>query len=403
MYAQKLTHFGIILTSGSCFRGPALAQPQAQAGLAGGAAAASGVVQSGITASASAAAIPATVPVPMDWRRVGNAALDLSQADQALAGLATGPVERVWFSSGGERLSIQTATGAQFATTDSETWTATAASDPPPAPPASLSQLPESSATVRVAPGQPSRVYAFGRFVYRSDDGGAVWENVTAFQASSIVGDGLRDLAVSPVNPDDAVVVGAAGVFRTLDGGKSWNGSIRDCPTCLVRRASRALPSGSGGAQVELSDASVVEWQPGEKTAWRPHDSTAAQTDLSMRRALTLERGAEVTAVAISGEFVYTGMASGSIVASSDSGRTWQASGGQSAPVRGFWIDPQDPRVAVAVLGARTSASGPEEATIHVVRTQNGGSFWDNITANLPDASVNGVAADRDEQRFYSM
>jgi uncharacterized protein (TIGR03437 family) len=351
----------------------------------------------------------------MDWRRVGNAAIDrsqsdrsqgdrsqgdLSQGDTTLAGLATGPVERVWFSGDGARLSIRTATGSQFVTTDSDTWTATAPVEPPPAPASPVSRLPERAAVARIAPGQPSRVYAFGRFVYRSDDGGAVWENVTAFQASSIVGDGLRDLAVSPVNPDDVVVAGAAGVFRSLDGGKSWSGLNQGLPNLPVARI-RALPSGSGGAQVELSDASVVEWQPGEKTAWRPHDSTDAQTDLRLRQALTLERGAEVTAVAISGNFVYTGMASGSIVASSDSGRTWQASGGQSAPVRGFWIDPQDPRVAVAVLGTRTSASGPEEATVHVVRTQNGGSFWDNITANLPDASVNGVAADRASGAIY--
>ena len=34
-----------------------------------------------------------------DWRRVGNAAIDLD-----LAGLATGPVNRVWYSAAGDQI-----------------------------------------------------------------------------------------------------------------------------------------------------------------------------------------------------------------------------------------------------------------------------------------------------------
>ena len=42
-----------------------------------------------------ALAAPAAAQAP-DWRRVGNSALDLE-----LAGLATGPVDRVWYSPAG--------------------------------------------------------------------------------------------------------------------------------------------------------------------------------------------------------------------------------------------------------------------------------------------------------------
>jgi len=341
----------------------------------------------------------AALPV-MEWRRVGNSSIDLG-----LAGLATGGVERVWFTSDGGRLNIRTSTGARFETGDFEAWTsATAASAAEPPRPASvpLGRVPEPAASVRIAPGQPARAYAFGRFVHRTDNGGAIWENVTAFHAESIVGGGLRDLAVSPVNSDDVVVAGAAGVFRSLDGGKSWSGLNQGLPNLPVARL-RSLPSGTSGALVELTDASVVEWQPGEKAAWRPADSTGAQTELRLRQALTLERGTEVTAVAISGDFVYTGMATGSILVSSDGGRSWQTWPDQTlpgqTPVRGFWIDSQDPRVAVAVLGARTAASG--QVPVHVVRTQNGGGFWDNITSNLPDVAVNGVAAERASGAIY--
>jgi len=329
--------------------------------------------------------------------------------DLSLAGLASGPVERVWFSADGTRLTVRTGLGATFETADLETWTPVTANQPAQTPSVSVNRVPERTVTVRAAPGQVSRLYAMGRFVYRSDDGGAIWENLTEFRSRSIVGEGLRDLAISPVNPDEVVVSGAAGVFRSVDGGKSWSGINQGLPNLPVARI-RSLPADGQGTRLELSDASVVEWQPGEKLAWRPEDSSEAQTELRLRQALTLERGAEVTAIAIRGEYVYTGMADGSIQVSADSGRSWQTfltQGGvrQPAPVSGFWIDAQDARVAVAVLGAR--APGPEGAPdpvsvpVHAVRTQNGGAFWDNITANLPDAAANGVTADQSSGAIY--
>ncbi|HXP84513.1 MAG TPA: hypothetical protein VN841_07330 [Bryobacteraceae bacterium] len=334
----------------------------------------------------------------MDWRRVGNASVDL-----ALAGLATGPVERVWYSADGSRLTIRTALGANFETTDFETWTPVTANEPAPSPSVPVNRLPERSLTVRAAAGQGARLYGFGRLVYRSDDGGAVWENLTGFRSGSIVGEGLRDLGVSPVNPDEVVVAGTAGVFRSVDGGKSWSGMNQGLPNLPVARI-RSLPAEGRGARVELTDASVVEWQPGEKLAWRPDDASDAQTELRLRQALTLERRTEVTAVAIRGQYVYTGMADGSIQVSSD-GRTWQTyltQGGvrQPSPVSAFWVDPQDPRIAVAVLGAH-AASADLNVPVHAVRTQNGGAFWDSITANLPDIAASGVTADRASGAIY--
>jgi uncharacterized protein (TIGR03437 family) len=148
-----------------------------------------------------------------------------------------------------------------------------------------------------------------------------------------------------------------------------------------------------------------VEWQPGEKQAWRPGDATDAQTELRLRRALSLDRKIQVTAAAIRGQYVYTGMADGSIQVSPDGGRTWQAyvtQGGvrEPSPVTAFWVDASDPRVAVASLGGH-AASGELNVSVHVVRTQNGGAFWDNITGNLPDAAANGIAADRASGTVY--
>src|SRR5277367_4887250 len=98
----------------------------------------------------------ATAVIQGDWRRIGNALIDRS-----LAGLATGPVDRVWYSPDGSRLLIRTSSGNIFATSDFETWQA-ASGTPPASPSAPISgRLPEAQAQTRAARTGSSRVYAF--------------------------------------------------------------------------------------------------------------------------------------------------------------------------------------------------------------------------------------------------
>ena len=335
-----------------------------------------------LTISGASAQGPATTP---DWRHVGNSLIDLS-----LAGLATGPMARVWYSGDGATLYAATASGRVFETGDFETWQGSAAAAPADSS-AAAARLPENGARVRGTGAQSAPIYAVGRFAYRSEDGGANWENLTGFRSQSILGPGLQDLAISPRNADEITVAGAAGVFRSLDGGKSWSGLNQGLPNLPAARL-RALPSGDRGVELELPGAGVVEWQPGEKQAWRPADASAAMTEMTWRRALDL------TAIQIVGDTVYQGTGDGRItVSSGDSSQTFAVSDG--GPVQRFWVDPQDPRVALAVLGSR-----PHDAAVraaHVLRTENGGGFWDDLTANLPDVGVRGVTASRPSGAVY--
>src|SRR6202171_3296454 len=59
-----------------------------------------------------------TAPLALDWRHIGNSGLDLS-----IAGVATGPVDRVWYSGDGARLYDLTGSGRVFQTEDFERWT----------------------------------------------------------------------------------------------------------------------------------------------------------------------------------------------------------------------------------------------------------------------------------------
>jgi len=139
----------------------------------------------------------------VDWRHIGSFTVELG-----LAGPASGPVQRVWFGTGGTLLAL-TETGRIYQTSDLENWQRSTVSVPPAVVNAKTQSLPEAGARTRALAGDNGRVYAFGNFVYRSDDGGAHWENMTVFRGASIVGGGLVDLAIAQGNSDEIVTAAA--------------------------------------------------------------------------------------------------------------------------------------------------------------------------------------------------
>ncbi len=350
-------------------------------------------VLTAVSGLAQDAAAPATSKtLSSDWRRVGTTAIDLS-----LAGLASGPVDRVWYANPGSLL-IHTGSGRVFESNDFETWHPSNAAVPPEVPPRiPPATLPDFDAHVRAG---AQTLYAVAKFAYRSDSNGAAWDNLTSFRGVSIVGE-LADLAVSPANDDEVVIGGSAGVFRSMDGGKTWSGLNQTLPNLPTVRL-LTLPSGDHGVRIALSDSGVVAWDPGQKIAWTPSDNTDYARELQMRRFYGGQRGIPVTAVSVSGEYIYTGMPDAKLAVSADRGANWntfQAPSGGT--VESFWIDPKDPRIALAVFGARVVDNGSGVPAVHVARTQNGGLFWDDLTSNLPDVAAHGVTADAATGAIY--
>src|SRR5258708_4482947 len=151
-----------------------------------------------------------TTPARPSWRRIGSAAIDL-----ALASPATGPVSRVWFSPDGARLYALTASGRLFESVDLETRSvAVNPSQPPNVAGAPAVRPPDAGA--RLYPHNSGRVFALGAHLYRSDDSGASWTNLTAYADASVIGAGQHDLAVSPRDPDLLIVANDYGVWRTV-------------------------------------------------------------------------------------------------------------------------------------------------------------------------------------------
>jgi len=340
-------------------------------------------------------------PASLAWRHIGNAAIELS-----MPSVATGPVGRVWYSEDGSLLYARTVSGRIFVTADFEQWKRVQDQSivPPVSPGPETMTVPEPGIKVRGQVSGSTRFYAVGHNAYRSDDGGINWTNLTAYKGASILGDGLADVAVSPREPDEVVVASNSGVWRSMDGGLTWTGLNQFLPN-LPTGQLRMVPTGSRGVRISLAGGtSEVEWAPGEKTAWRPVDSTDLQRENSTKAALSELLGHPIRAVATSKSYVYAGDSEGRLQVSPDAGASWpqQFKLADLGVVESIWVDANDPRLALAVLSARPASAQSQAKPTYVLRTMNGGIFWDDITANLPEtAAAHGVAADRASGAVY--
>lgn len=340
-----------------------------------------------IFAAISVGVTLAQSPPALDWRRVGNTVVDLS-----LASPAGGPVDRVWYSSDGQRVFARTASGRIWQTSDFESWQAAADVEPP-------ERKLESGApdgAVAIANGlRASRLYAAGRFAYRSDDGGLNWTNLTRNGGTSIIGGALRDAATSPRNPDEVIVAGTNGLWRSLDGGDSWTGLNEGFPNLPVQRILFASAA-DNSVHIVVSDSEFA-WHPGEGSAWRPTQSAILAAESQLKSEAATRLGVNITAIAVSGAFIYAGSADGALLVSRDGGGNWAASGAVAGIGR---VD----RIVADSRESNTAVASTQSALrAKVLRTTTGGVFWEDLTGNLPaSVKVRGVTFDRASNAVYA-
>jgi uncharacterized protein (TIGR03437 family) len=332
-----------------------------------------------------ALAASAQISAP-EWRHIGNSALELS-----LASAATGPVDRVWRSADGATLFARTSDGRVFETADFENWKRSAEAPPDRTPP-SAQQGPEARAFVTAADGRRDRLYAAGTNAYKSDDGGAHWDNLTDWQGQSILGGPLADISISRSDPNDIVVAGATGIWRSLDAGLTWTGLNTSLPNLPVSRL-LAVPNGLQPLRIGIRGGEA-EWRTGVKTGWLPVDDAESRNDQARRRSLGEALGAEITAAATVGDAIYAGASDGRLFASLNAGRSWNRFPfAEQGSVEALYVDPRDPMYALAAINVKQRG--------HVLRTVNGGVYWDEI-ADSTLAPVHGVAADRASGTVYA-
>jgi uncharacterized protein (TIGR03437 family) len=323
----------------------------------------------------------------LDWRKLGSTSLDLG-----LPGLATGPVTKVAYAEGG--LNIETRDGRQFISADGEKWLLAATA---------LNQTtkrwrnepnsPESGARIVETVTNRARLYAFGINAWRSDDAGASWQNVTGVKGQSVLGSAILDLAVSPTDAEEIIAATETGLWRSLDGGLTWDGLNQNLPNFAVRRIHR-LPDGMNGFEVEVVGiGGTLVWQPGEKAAWRI-GAKSAELAAELRASLSSRVGAAITAAATAGDFLFAGSADGRLFVSPDRGVSWRpAPQNAGGPITGFAVDPNEPNIAIATVAADRNS--------RIWRTVNGGINWDDLSADLPEGRAYGAAFDLASGALY--
>ncbi|MES1257726.1 MAG: hypothetical protein ABUS51_04820, partial [Acidobacteriota bacterium] len=211
-----------------------------------------------------------------------------------------------------------------------------------------------------------------------SEDNGRSWLNLTGFNNRSIVGGGFTSLAVSPVNPEEISAANQFGVWRSVDGGLSWRGVNDELPNLMARRLlSRWV--------VVLADSTLVGFEAG---GWMPLPGTDPESVLHSH--FTTKTGQQVSAVGQGPGIAYLGTADGKLFSSRDSGASWsEALRTPGAGIDRIWVDAERPESALAAAGAR------------LLRTVNGGGFWEDVTGALPAAQIHGVTADRSAGVVY--
>jgi uncharacterized protein (TIGR03437 family) len=315
---------------------------------------------------------------PVSWKRVAGAG-----TDEGLAGLASGPVRAVWYAPGTGQLLAQTAAGRVFETADFIHWklntTDTAPSREYEQNPASV---PETGARVQAA---ASRLYAIGSGnLYVSDDRGRGWLNLTGFNGISVIGGGFAALAVSPSNAQEISAGNQFGVWRSLDGGISWSGLNEELPNLLVRRL-------LGRRAVMLADGSALSVKAGVWISAAGANATGLNPEAELIARFGGAAHAVLSAAAGAGSLAYAGTTDGRLLASRDDGATWIEAPRVTGVSRidRIWQDSERPEVALAVGGNK------------LLRTINGGQFWDDVTGALPDTQIHGVTADRSADMVY--
>lgn len=361
---------------------------------------------------------PATRAQQTRWRRLGGVGIAAG-----FAGPAGSPVAQAWFSDDGRRLYVALENGALWLSEDAGfSWTFPGPM-PNQAPSSGQETILERGAQPAVLVRNSYRanvVYALGEHLYRSDDDGTAWTNLTAVGSASVIGPWQATLAVSPVSPDLIVVGNSRGLWKSYDAGVTWsslNDTLPNFPAARFRPARGAAPpqlEAQGFGTLELirtADGSLwrvaaeawAAWSqipapeqtrvarprplapPGYAASYRiwrdgqpiSGDLTGCQLDRECHDAANHA----VTALADNG-YLWAGTSNGRIWVSRDEGNSWLESwtDPDAAPVASLWAHPERPSTALAVAAGR------------ILRSTNGGVSWFDITSDLPESHWTAVA-----------
>ena len=277
---------------------------------------------------------------------------------------------------------------------------------------------------VKGSPVDPNRLYAsqstgwFGQLIQRSDDGGKTWEPVgNQFQYDGVPGthqwyDGTphpwefaRVWHLEPSLSDpDTILAGVedAGIFRSTDGGKSW----QELPGLRGHGTGQSWQPGAGGMClhtiiVDPSDPDRVFVAISAAGVFRTDDSgeTWCPKNRGLRSGAIPDEDAEVghcvhrLAMHPSRPNVLYMQKHWDIMRSDNAGESWEEVSGNLPTDFGFVIDvhAHEPETIYVVPIKSDSEHFPPDGKLRVYRSRTGGNEWEALTNGLPqrDCYVN--------------
>ena len=379
------------------------------------------------------------------WSRVGSAAIDVG-----LAGMAGGPVAETAFSLDGAVLYVRTAAGRIWRTSDEgASWAPFTAGldslDPfarrPVFDPAAPPPADDPTALVIQHPFRGTERFALGFNLYRSTDEGETWVNLSGDELGSIIGPGQSSVAFSPTAPDTLVVGNSVGVWKSADNGLTWASLNRGLPNFPASKLLHPPASdrflglyAKGFGELETTGLDGAAWrealQGGDsfaaaRLARLPAEDRlrAAPFSLQTPDGLMVSHRVWMAGIPVSGdltacatqdcsdpaehyisafgsggagETLYLGTSDGRLWISEGGGLRWRRSTTGLPPagtVTALFAHPDQPGSALVVFNGDTGGQ--------VLRTTNGGAFWDDLTADLPEGRLFALAADEVTGALY--
>jgi photosystem II stability/assembly factor-like uncharacterized protein len=215
-------------------------------------------------------------------------------------------------------------------------------------------------------------------------------------------------LAIDPQTPQILYAGDSQGVFKSMDGGSSWDSASTGLPNLPVRilvidpRTPQILYT----SITNLNNQHRLFKSINGGNNWNPADANLP--DNAAVLALAIDPHTPQILYAGTG-FMGPGATGGGagIFKSVDGGESWNpVNAGLASPfvrVNAIVIDPQTPQTLYAGVGYRSGVPGQEDGGVGVYKSTDGGGNWNLVNTGLPNAPVTTLAIDaQNPQTLYA-
>jgi len=233
----------------------------------------------------------------------------------------------------------------------------------------------------QVDPRNPDRIFAnnYGGGNFLSEDGGVTWQ----VASDGYTGAEVRDIAVSPTDPERVYVAAKSGLFASNDGGQNWEGlnygpaRAQEGTAIAVNPANpqQVITSNKWFPTILISEDAAETWQ---------------DTQCSLPEGQTWQTFVFAPS---NSQVIYAGSGTNNIFpafgiySSPDGGRSWASANdetSQDAEVSALAVNPQNSQLVFAA----TRNKG-------VLKTADGGVKWNILNEGLPNnATALSIAID---------